>query len=126
MINIFIALVLFSFSASHADIPLREWTTLNYQAPEECFKTGIKRVFVPFPGFGTWACIKDAIRMLPQYEKSGQLVAGHAVGLVGASVATITLLVIAAHVDVPYAKDILGPYLVRWFVKPLVMSCKDV
>lgn len=121
--------LLFSFFICHADIPFEEWTKLSYQTNKDCFNTGIKRVFVPLPGIGTFACLKDAVKQLPEYEKSAHLLAGHGIGLVGASLATILALIFMAHMGIPGAKNMLGPELTRWFVKPVVppvfKDCKD-
>lgn len=115
--NIFIILLLllFSFSLCDAGIP-KSWTTLSYDTNHACFYSGIKRVYVPYPGFGSLACLKKSIQMLPDIEKSSYHMAGHAVGLVGASLATCICLVIAAHMGIAPAKNILGPSLTALFV----------
>jgi hypothetical protein len=84
------------------------WTELKYNTSSECFTTGIKRVFVPFPGFGTIACLKDAIVQLPHYEKSTHLLAGHATALVASSCICIVALAIGLNLGIPGCKQVLG------------------
>lgn len=114
--NIIIVLVVFSFFISKADDHLKFYTELKYNTPSDCFATGIKRVFVPFPGWGTFACIKDAIKQLPEYDKSANLLAGHATGLMAAGFTSSLLLLIGAWLKIPGAKKILGPEITKYLV----------
>lgn len=92
------------------------WLELKYDSSAECYNTGIKRVLVPFPGFGSIACLKDAVKQLPDYEKSASLLAGHTVGLITAGLATSIVLVIAAWLKMPEAENILGPTLTDYLI----------
>ncbi|CAN5119459.1 hypothetical protein BH09DEP1_BH09DEP1_1880 [soil metagenome] len=99
--------------------------TLNYETPSDCFETGIKRVFVPFPGFGTFACLKDAIVQLPNAQKSGSLIAGHMVGLLGAGLTSTFCLMLAEYLDIPGAKEIIGPELSGLLKTKKFDNCRD-
>lgn len=95
----------------------QEWTTLRYQTSTDCFYSGIKRVYLPYPGIGTLACLKTAVELLPEPNKSFYLMLGHTVGILEVSMATFLGLVIAAKLGIPHARTILGPELTRWLVK---------
>lgn len=97
--------------------PFQEWTTLRYQTSIDCFYSGIKRIYLPYPGIGTLACLKTAVELIPEPNKSFHLMLGHTAGLMGASLVTFLGLIIAAKLGIPHAKTILGPELTRWLVK---------
>ena len=108
----YILLILLLISSSSQ----ASWAELNYDTSSECFTTGIKRVFVPFPGFGTFACAKDIAQQLPDYKKSFNLLAGHTAGLVGAGLASFLMLVAGAYLEVPIAREVLGRELTKCLV----------
>lgn len=114
--NSLIVFIVFSFFISKADDHFKFYTELKYSTPSDCFATGIKRVFVPFPGFGTFGCINDAIKQLPEYEKSANLLAGHATGLMVAGFTSGLLLLIGAWLKIPGSKNILGPEITKYLV----------
>lgn len=115
-----------SFTSIHAGTPFNDWTTLSYETSSECFYSGIKQVYTPFPGFGSIACVKKSITLLPDLEKSGNLLAGHAIGLLAIGLTSTIGLIIAAHLGIPSAKSILGPELTRFFCKDTsINSCKN-
>lgn len=115
-----LVLSMYSFN-SHAS-----WTELKYNTSSECFNTGIKRVFVPFPGFGTLACLKDAATQLPDYEKSANLLGGHTAGLVGVGLASFLVLVAAAYLKIPAANTILGPEITHCLIKAPKSIVKNI
>lgn len=100
------------------------WTQLNYNTPSECFASGVKRVFIPFPGIGTFACLKDAAKQLPEYENSFQLLAGHATGLFASGCIAMVTLILGLQLDIPGCREILGPELAQFFkIKSQELSC---
>lgn len=102
-----------------------ELIQLNYDTSSECFNTGIKRVFIPFPGLGTFACAKDVIKQLPDYQKSGNLLAGHIVGLLVSSCIVTATLIVGLNVGIPGCKEILGATLANYFkIKSTTKECK--
>lgn len=121
-----ILIVLLCTNNISAYISLNTWTELKYNTPSECFATGIKRVVVPFPGIGTIACIKDAVKQLPDFEKSTNLLVGHTAALVSAGLASFMALIVAAYLDIPHAKNILGPEISYYFVAAPKDALKDV
>lgn len=101
------------------------WVELNYHTSSDCFQTGIKRVFVPFPGIGTIACLNDAIKQLPDYQKSSNLLAGHLAGLFATGCISMTALIIGLNMGIPGCKEVLGSELSRYFkIKLVTNSCE--
>ncbi|GMU19600.1 MAG: hypothetical protein AMXMBFR12_07920 [Candidatus Babeliales bacterium] len=101
------------------------WIEFNYHTSSDCFQTGIKRVFVPFPGIGTVACLKDAIKQLPDYEKSGNLLAGHLAGLFATGCISMAALIIGLNAGIPGCKEVLGRELAHYFkIKSVKNSCE--
>ncbi len=101
------------------------WYELKYDSPSDCFTTGAKRVFVPFPGFGTIGCVKDAMKQLPDYNKSAHLLAGHATALITSGFLTFAALVVGLNCGIPGTKQVLGPELVAYFkIKSLADRCE--
>lgn len=101
------------------------WTELTYDTPAACFSTGIKRVFIPFPGFGTYACVKDTIKQMPEYKKSAHLLAGHITGLVATGCITFAALIVGLNGGIPGCRQVLGDDLAQYFkIKSVIRSCE--
>ena len=110
MIRSAILLLLVSLHTA-AHVPLQNWTTLNYETNHECFYSGIKRVYIPYPGIGSILCLKKAVTLLPDIQKSGNLIAGHVLGLMSAVIICTVGLIIATRLKIPGAQSTLGPEL---------------